>query len=138
MSRRLEIQKMIFIQLGIVLIAIGTILFVEMGWVQLLPECQFRQQYGIICPSCGMTRCSIHILHFQWKEAFLYHPTLFLCVIWLGLADVIYIWNTIFQKKLGTFFFPSLGWLYFFLSLFVIQYVVKLILYFLGIGTQYL
>lgn len=39
---------------------------------------------GYPCPSCGMTRAGIMLLHFQFKEAFTFHPFIYFFVIWIA------------------------------------------------------
>lgn len=40
--------------------------------------CIFSNVFGIPCPTCGMTRAYISLLHFDFKHAFFYHPLFFL------------------------------------------------------------
>lgn len=42
-------------------------------WCQgtgLAVPCLFHVITKFYCPGCGITRCILHLLHFEWKEAF--------------------------------------------------------------------
>lgn len=42
------------------------------------PYCIIKHTIGIPCPGCGMSRATWFFVTFQWREAFLYHPLVFL------------------------------------------------------------
>jgi len=39
-------------------------------WAGLLPACSFRRLTGLLCPGCGGTRCTNHLLHGDLAGAF--------------------------------------------------------------------
>jgi hypothetical protein len=47
--------------------------------------CPIRFVTGISCPGCGMTRAVLSVLHFNFKDAFYYHPLFFLAPVMYGL-----------------------------------------------------
>ncbi len=47
--------------------------------------CVISNTTGIPCPSCGLTRSVILLLQFKFKEAFDYHPLVYLLPIWIPL-----------------------------------------------------
>ncbi len=47
--------------------------------------CIISNTTGIPCPSCGLTRSVIYLLQFKFKEAFEYHPLVYLLPIWIPL-----------------------------------------------------
>jgi hypothetical protein len=51
------------------------------------PSCLIRHWFGVICPSCGLTRSSIFFAHGDWGRAIEYH--LFGPLILVGLAIVV-------------------------------------------------
>lgn len=50
-----------------------------------MPPCVFAQ-IGITCPSCGATRCVREFFSLHFGQAFLFHPIIFLIMIYLGVA----------------------------------------------------
>jgi hypothetical protein len=72
--------------------------------------CIFINIFGIPCPSCGMTRAYLSLVHLNYKEAFKFHP-LFWCVPIL-----------IFYRK--RFVFYTIG------ILFIIVWLIRIYLYF--------
>ena len=55
--------------------------------IQHFPPCPFLAQ-GIICPSCGGTRCIENLVNFHFEKSFQYHPYIFLVacycfVVWI-------------------------------------------------------
>ena len=47
--------------------------------IQHFPTCPFFS-HGIICPSCGGTRCIENLVNFHFEKSFQYHPYIFLVV----------------------------------------------------------
>ncbi len=47
--------------------------------------CIISNTTGVPCPSCGLTRSVIYLLQFKFKEAFEYHPLVYLLPIWIPL-----------------------------------------------------
>ena len=39
-----------------------------------LPPCLFKTATGIPCPSCGMTRATLALVHGDWSTALALHP----------------------------------------------------------------
>lgn len=75
--------------------------------------CLFYNTYGVACPSCGMTRSYIALLHGDIHKAFYFHP-----LFWaVPLLLLFYIWN---KKKL----FYSVA------VLFLVVWLIRLFLYF--------
>lgn len=73
--------------------------------------CLFYNTYGVACPSCGMTRAYISLLHGDIYRAFYFHP-LFWAVPFL----------LIFFKNKKCFYFIA--------ALFFIVWIVRMFLYF--------
>jgi len=41
---------------------------------ELLPGCAFKRLTGFPCATCGLTRCVMALGHWNWREAFRWHP----------------------------------------------------------------
>jgi hypothetical protein len=44
------------------------------------PKCIFFSLTGLLCPGCGMTRASHHLLHGRIEEAFRLNPMIFVLI----------------------------------------------------------
>jgi hypothetical protein len=45
------------------------------GWIDSVPVlCPFRRVTGLLCPGCGLTRATLHLLHGRVRTALDYHP----------------------------------------------------------------
>ena len=53
-----------------------------------LPDCMYAKR-GIMCPSCGGTRCVRNFFSGRFAEAFALNPFIFLLIIYLGIALVL-------------------------------------------------
>ncbi|MEM9991863.1 MAG: DUF2752 domain-containing protein [Bacteroidota bacterium] len=61
------------------------------------PTCLSVIAFDIECYGCGMTRAIMHLIHFNFQEAFYYHPFSFPVVLVGGYLYVAYILK--FWKK---------------------------------------
>ena len=59
----------------------GAVLLAVFGAARLLPstlfmgyQCPFHQVTGIPCPTCGMTRATLHAVHLDWGAALAVNP----------------------------------------------------------------
>lgn len=114
------------------------ILYTKTSIIQYVPPCNFKVCFGIICPTCGATRCVSNILDLDFKEAFVYHPTIFILTIYLCLLDLLYIINTLFDKKYFKKFYPTLPMVCIYFALFLAQYVYRVYMITNGKGFEFL
>jgi hypothetical protein len=73
--------------LGVSLAAAG----VAWSWTQLAlptPHCPVRAFAGFPCPTCGATRCVVHLFHGAWGEAFAANPLVFAAFLGIALFDL--------------------------------------------------
>lgn len=112
--------KLTSIQVIIFTILIIIIFFVKTKLIHFIPNCYWQENYGIICPSCGSTRCIINLVNGNLKLAFFYNPFLFILIIYLLLLDLLYIINTIWNKKYLKFFYPKWYYIIIYFSLWAI------------------
>ncbi len=83
--------------------------------------CIISNTTGVPCPSCGLTRSVIYMLQFKFKEAFLYHPLVYLLPIWIPLLG----YGVIKENgKLVTYTIYSIG------LVGIILWAVRMYLYF--------
>ena len=121
-ARKKELSKLIIIQLAIILVCLFVFTFVHSSYItKYMPKCFWQENFGIICPGCGSTRCIINLFTGNFKEAFFSHPFLFMFIVYFVLLDIIYIINTLAKKKYFHWFYPK--WWY------VIIYFVLWVIY---------
>ena len=90
--------------------------------LNLVPSCIINNKFNILCPSCGATRCVINIFKFNFINAFLYNPLIFILIIYFVILNFIYIYNTVFNKKIFKFLFSkNIYWL---LIIFIIIFTI--------------
>ena len=116
--------KLILIQIIILIVLMLTILFIKSTLIHLVPNCYWQENYGIICPSCGSTRCVINLINGNFKVSFFYNPFLFILIIYLFLLDLIYIINTIWNKKYLESFYPKWYYIIVYFSLWVFYTII--------------
>lgn len=134
MKIKKETERVIVLQSILIIIGVLLLLANNLGLLNQLPLCVFREKYGIICPTCGVTRCVINFLNLNFKQALLYHPTLFVFITYVGFVDFLYIINVLLKKNFLKFLYPSLSILYIFLAMFVIQYIFRICMLVNGVG----
>lgn len=64
-----------------------------------LMNCLFYKEIGILCPSCGGTRCFINFLQFNFKEAYKFNKLFFITFIYIILLNISFMINIIIGKE---------------------------------------
>lgn len=98
----LKKEKFGIVRAIIYIISIVLILLVVIGKIK--TSCYFKDNFGIICPACGLTRATISIINLNFYEAMQYNlfytVVLIPLVLFLVINDVyILIKRFIFKKK---------------------------------------
>ncbi len=117
-------SKLIIIQISIIVILTMIFLFVHSPFISLTPNCFWKENFNVSCPSCGSTRCIISLVHGDFFSAFLYNPFLFILIIYLFLLNFLYIINTILNKKYLKFFYPKWWYVIIYFSLWAIYTII--------------
>ena len=71
------------------LVSVATVALAA-AWLLLripVPPCVFHRLTGLPCPTCGATRCAVHLLHLRPGQAFLMNPLLFLGFVAIAVYD---------------------------------------------------
>jgi hypothetical protein len=100
-------------------------------WIVTGTSCVFRSLTGLPCPGCGSTRAVGALLRGHIREAFDFHPLIFVTLILIAayiLARIfkLKIFNSTKNKRLNIFLFFVLG-------LYAVVYAARMILFFPGI-----
>lgn len=128
-------QKMIVLQLLILAAGVLVILYVKLNISQYMPPCSFKSLFGVICPTCGVTRCIANTLKLDIMTAITYHPTFFVLMIYLGILDIVYVINTLLGKKYFKNIYPTLPMICIYFTFFIIQYVYRV--YMIVVNGEY-
>lgn len=64
-------NKFAFVRIVIYIISIILVILAQIGILK--TSCYWYENYGITCPSCGLTRATNSILKLKFKEAFEYN-----------------------------------------------------------------
>lgn len=107
--------KMMFIQLGIIVGMLFLFLLTQSEWIKKMPSCLIKERLGLVCPTCGGTRCIKAFLEGNMKLAFFYHPVIFFIIIYWILFDISYMINTMLGKKKIKVIYPNWYWFIIFL-----------------------
>lgn len=117
-------KKMIFVELGLILLVLLIYIIANTNLISLMPKCLIKENLGILCPSCGSTRMVYSFMHFNFKDAFMYNPVMFLFLIYILIVNLVFIINA-FRKKedeILTFLYPKNAWYW-------VVFVIILIIY---------
>jgi len=96
--------------------------------------CFFKRFFGVFCPFCGGTRCAINLLHFNFKEAFMYHPTTVIFFFYVIFAEALFILNFIFKKDYLSFLYKKYDTaILVYLAFSIIQFLIRAIYFYFDI-----
>lgn len=102
-----KIKKMLKLELGILFLVLIIFIIVKNNLINIMPKCLINTYLGILCPSCGGTRCVINLVQGNFKQSFLYHPVFFVTIIYLMLVNILYIVNSFRKKEILTVLYPK-------------------------------
>lgn len=102
-----KIRNMLLLELGIIFLVLIIFIAIKLNIIKYIPTCIINQNFGILCPSCGGTRCVTNFALGNFKEGFLYHPIFFVTILYLFFVNIIYIINSITKKEILTFLYPK-------------------------------
>lgn len=102
-----KIKKMLLLELGILFLVLILFIIIKFNMIRLIPYCIIHDTFGILCPSCGGTRCVVNFALGNFKESFAYHPIFFITILYLLVVNGIYIVNSFRKKEILTFLYPK-------------------------------
>ena len=89
-------EKFGIVRAIIYIISIVLILLVVIGKIK--TSCYFKDNFGIICPSCGLTRATKSIIQLKFSEAFQYNAVYTCAVLPFLIILLINDFYTLFQR----------------------------------------
>lgn len=120
-----KIKKMLQLELGILFLVLIIFIIIKTNLIYLMPDCLINTYLGILCPSCGGTRCVINFIQGNFMQSFLYHPIFFITIIYLILANILYIVNSFKKKEILTFLYPKTKFWIIFIIILLIFTIVR-------------
>ena len=120
--------KLIIIEISIIVFITIMFLFVNSNFI---PHCFWQENFNLICPGCGSTRCVISLINGDFLQSFTYNPFLFVLIVYVFLLNLLYIINTILDKKYLKIFYPKWWYIVIYFSLWVIYTIILNVFYFL-------
>ena len=98
-----QVKTFILVETLIIIAGVIATLFLNSKYVHLVPKCIFKEKFGLFCPACNGTTFAAKLSKLNFIGAFKAHPVFFIAIIYLGLINIIYIINIIFNKKIKFF-----------------------------------
>lgn len=89
------------------LVLICLYIFINSEYIKIIPQCWIHKNTGLLCPSCGGTRCVIYMLKGNFIKAFFSHMIYFILFAYLFIVNLIYLINLNKQKKVATWIYPK-------------------------------
>lgn len=117
--------KIISIELVILIILV---IILNTNFINYIPECWIYKTTGLLCPSCGGTRCVINLIHGNIKEAFFSHIIFFITIIYLLICNIVYIVNLNKKKKIVTWIYPKYWYSIIFVIILIIYTIIRNVL----------
>lgn len=120
-----KIKNVLLLELGIIFLVLIIFIIIKLNIIKYIPSCLIKENLGILCPSCGGTRCIINLVQGNFKASFIYHPIFFITIIYLGMVNIIYIINSFRENEIATFLYPKTKFWIFFLIVMVIYTLIR-------------
>lgn len=120
-----KIKKMLQLELGILFLVLIIFIIVKTNLIYIMPNCLINTYLGILCPSCGGTRCVINLIQGNFMQSFLYHPIFFITIIYLMLVNILYIINVFKKKEVLTFLYPKTKFWIIFIIILLIFTIIR-------------
>lgn len=120
-----ETKKMIWLELGIIFLILTIFIIIKFDIIKLMPTCIINKNFGILCPSCGGTRCIINFAIGNYKESFLYHPIFFMTIVYLIVINILHIINCFRKEKIATFLYPKEKFWMVFVIILIIYTIIR-------------
>lgn len=123
-----KVKKMLILELGILLLVLIIFIIAKTGVYAMFPQCMIKGILNIDCPTCGATRCVTNFVTGNWKESFFYHPFFFITIIYLIIANIVYIINAFRKKNILRWIYPTYKFWIVWAVLFMIFAIVRILI----------
>ena len=128
----MKYKKMLCIQIIIIIVIVLLYLIIKSPLIEMVPNCWINETFGMLCPSCGATRCLINLVKGNIINAFKFHPVFFLTIMYLLILDIVYIINTITNRNKCKWIHPKPYYCIIWAVILVIFTISRNVLFFIG------
>lgn len=111
-------RNFIYIEALIGIFILISIIAIKYDYIKLIPRCYIFENFNILCPSCGSTRCVINFLQGNIFLAFYYNPIICITIIYLIIVNFIYCINNITNRNILICIYPR--WYYIIIWAFIL------------------
>lgn len=118
-------RKVIRIILIEILLVILLWLFINSTYIEFIPQCWVYKNTGILCPSCGGTRCIQNIMRGNVIEAFKINPVIFIIVCYLAILNIVYLSNLNKKEKKLKYIYPKYWYVIIWVTILVLYTIVR-------------
>lgn len=81
--------------------------FANSEYINLVPKCWIYETTGILCLSCGGTRCIQNIMKGNLVQAFYCNSMIFIAIFYLLIFNIVYLYNLDKEIKIFTWIYPK-------------------------------
>ena len=120
------------------IVTIVTVILSKIMVLAINDTCTFKQKTGIPCPFCGGTRCAVNIMRLDFIEAFKYHPSTAILLIYIIFIDIMYLIDIIRGNNKNKIIYRIDLIAYAYLILSAIVYIIRLVLIFNHVDCDYI
>lgn len=125
MILKMKKRKVIIIEIFIVILIY---FFVNSEGIKLIPKCWIYETTGIMCLSCGGTRCIENILKGNLLHAFYYNSVIFIGIFYLLILNIVYLFNLNRDNKKFTWIYPKWWYAIIFLIIWIIYAILRVMI----------
>ncbi|MGN1270552.1 MAG: DUF2752 domain-containing protein [Clostridia bacterium] len=90
-------KRMIFFEILVTIFVLGLYITVKTDIIKFVPHCYILEKTGLLCPSCGGTRCIKELFNLNIIKALKMNAFYTTTIIYLLILNTVYILNSIFK-----------------------------------------
>lgn len=92
-------KQMTFFEILLILFIICLYIVVKKDIIKIVPSCYILQKTGLLCPSCGGTRCIKELLNFNIVEALKMNAFYTITILYLLVLNIVYVLNIVLKTN---------------------------------------
>lgn len=90
-------RQMVLFEILVIALIIGIYIIVKTDIIKLVPNCYILKKTGLLCPSCGGTRCVKELVNFNIVEALRMNAFYTVTIMYLLILNIVYILNSVLK-----------------------------------------
>lgn len=117
--------KVIIIEIFII---ISIYIFVNSEGIKIIPKCWIYENTGIMCLSCGGTRCIENIFKGNLIQAFYYNSMIFIGIFYLLILNIVHLLNLNRESNKFTWIYPKWWYIIIFVIVWIIYAILRVVI----------